>query len=295
MAHIGFGIFCTNSDGSLSTNHTFRLKNLSFQRMFESFSLNLKDFYGLLELCKVEKIEVFRLGSNFIPYASHKDFRKEWFIELEPIVIEAGKKIRENFRIRITMHPGQFIVLNSPDEKVRENSLKELRYHFWLLDKLGIGPDGIVIIHIGGIYSDKNKSIERFIETVEKNSWLKKRLAIENDERLFNAEDVLLIAKTLQIPFIFDYFHHKVNPSSIDLEDIFNTWKGRGVPKFHLSSQGAGKAGVHGDYIYLDDFLELRALLLKTGIEKIHLMLEAKQKEKALRKLRESLKNGKGT
>lgn len=290
MVQIGFGIFCTNSDGSLSTNHTFRLKNLTFQRVFESFSLNLNDFFSLLELCKMEKIEVFRLGSNFIPYASHKDFKEEWFNELEPILIQTGKKIRQDFDIRITMHPGQFVVLNSPNEKVKESSLKELMYHFWLLDKLGIGADGVVIIHIGGVYADKNKSIERFIETVEKNSWLKRRLAIENDERLFNAEEVLKIAKKLKIPFIFDYFHHKVNPSSVDLKDILNTWKGRGVPKFHLSSQGIGKAGLHGDNIDLADFIELRDMLLKTGIDKIHLMIEAKQKEKALRKLRESIK-----
>lgn len=289
MIEIGFGIFCTNADGSLSTNHTFRLKNLSYDRVFDSFKNNLKDFFSLLELCKREKIEVFRLGSNFIPYASHREFQESWFLKLEPLIIEAGKEIRDKYKVRITMHPGQFVVLNSQTDKVIENSLRELNYHFWLLDSLGIGEEGVVIVHIGGVFMDKEKAIERFIKTVEKNSWLKRRLAIENDERFFNAYEVLKIAKTLQIPFIFDLFHHTLNPSDVEIKEIFDTWTGKGIPKVHLSSQGEGKRGIHGEYVKLDDYLKLMKLVEKSGTEKIHVMIEAKKKEKALKKLRESL------
>lgn len=286
MTEIGFGIFCTNAERTLSTNHTFRLKSLSFDRVFESLSANLRDLFELLELCRREKIEVFRLGSNFIPYASHKDFKEEWFLKIEPFLIETGKTIRENFNIRITMHPGQFVILNSPKLEVIDNSLRELRYHFWVLDKLGIGDDGIVIIHIGGIYSEKERAIERFINTVEKNSWLKKRLAVENDERLFTAKDTLYVAKNLKIPFVFDYFHHVLNPSIFDFNDIYETWRGKGTPKFHLSSQGDGKYGLHGDYVKLDDFYALMELIEVAGLKKVHIMLEAKQKEKAINRLR---------
>ncbi|GAQ93949.1 UV DNA damage endonuclease [Thermodesulfovibrio aggregans] len=288
MTHLGFGIFCTNGDGSLSTNHSFRLKNLSFERVFESFNRNKRDFLSLLELCREEKIEVFRLGSNFIPYASHREFKDKWFKELEPHIEELGKRVL-NYRIRITMHPGQFVILNSPNGRVIENSLRELNYHFWLLDKLGVGQDGVVIVHIGGVYGEKIRAIESFINTVEKNGWLKRRLAIENDERLFNAKDVLEIARVLKIPFVFDFFHHRLNPSKILLEEVFNTWKNNGIPKVHLSSDGDGRYGVHGDYVKVEDFLSLKMLIEATGIEKVHIMIEAKRKENALKKLREEL------
>ncbi len=97
------------------------------------------------------------------------------------------------------MHPGQFVILNSPNFKVLENSIRELEYHFWILDRLGVENDGVVIVHIGGVYGQKERAIDRF-ENVEKHSWLKRRLAVENGERLFNSQEVLKIAETLGIP-----------------------------------------------------------------------------------------------
>lgn len=293
MTEIGFGIFCTNGDRTLSTNHTFRLKNLTFDRVFEAFNKNLRDFFELLELCRREHIEVFRLGSNFIPYASHRDFKEEWFSKLEPYLKEASERLKE-YKIRITMHPGQFVILNSPKGEVIESSLRELEYHFWVLERLGVGDEGIVIVHIGGLYDSRERATERFINTVEKNPWLFRRLCIENDERFFNAKQVLDIAKSLKIPFIFDYFHHKINPSEFDPSEILETWKGRaGLPKFHISSQGDGKRGVHGDYIEISDFIDFLQFLKKLKkVEKIHLMIEAKKKERALKLLMLKFKNG---
>ncbi len=289
MLYIGFGTFCTSADGKLSTNHTFQIKNLTFEKVQESFQANLRDFFSLLDLCKKEGIEVFRLGSNFIPYASHSLFRQEWLSRLEPYLIEAGDKIKQNYNIRITMHPGQFTVLNSPKIEVLENSLRELKYHFWVLDTLGIGQDGIVIIHVGGIYGDKKRAIERFINNVDENKWLKRRLAIENDEKIFTAQEVLDIAKTLEVPFVFDLLHHKLNPSRFSIEEIFKTWNGKGIPKFHLSSMGKGKKGIHGEYVNSEDFMELIEMLKSTGLKKVHLMIEAKQKERAIKRLKEQI------
>lgn len=286
MTDIGFGIFCTNADGSLSTNHTFRLKNLSFERVFESFQANLRDFLNLLELCRERNIEVFRLGSNFIPYASHVDFRQDWLSKFETYIIEAGKLIKEKFNIRITMHPGQFVILNSPHLKVLENSIRELEYHFWILDKMGVEDDGVVIIHIGGAYGQKERAVDRFIENVDRHNWLKRRLAVENDERLFNAQEVLKIAETLRIPFVFDFFHHRLNPSEIDLKQVFDTWGSKEIPKVHLSSRGIGKIVTHGDYVDLEDFLSFQEMIESTGIKKVHMMIEAKRKEKAIENLR---------
>lgn len=289
MVKIGFGIFCTNSDGSLSTNHTFRINNLSFDRVFTALKSNITDMFELLELCSNLEIKVFRLGSNFIPYASHRAFKEEWFKRIEPIIVDAGEQIKRKFKIRITMHPGQFVILNSKNPEVIDNSLRELEYHFWVLDKLGIEEDGIVIIHVGGGYGDKKASAERFMRNVEKNNWLKRRLAIENDEKIFNAQEVLEIAKHLKIPFVFDFFHHLLNPSEVDMKEVFRTWQGKGVPKVHLSSEGHGKFGTHGDYIEINDFIKLRDLLNESKISEVHVMIEAKKKEKAIIDLRNKM------
>lgn len=64
---------------------------------------------------------------------------------------------------------------------------------------------------------------------------------------------------------------------------------GIGIPKLHLSSQGKGRLGVHGNYVELKDFLVLKKMLDETRIEKVHLMIEAKKKEIALSDLKEKL------
>lgn len=291
MPQIGFGTFCTNYNSTISTNRTFRLKNLSLPKLMETFIKNLQDFIKMLDLCKSMGIEVFRLGSRFIPYVSHKNFKEDWLCEIEPYLLDLGDKIKNDYKIRITMHPGQFVVLNSPHKKVVEQSLKELRYHFWILDKLNIGDEGIVIVHVGGVYEDKKKAVERFIDTVEKNSWLKRRLAVENDEKSFSAKDTLEIAKILNIPFVFDYFHHLLNLSDFNMNDLIKTWERHGVPKFHISSDSGLKSGLHGDFVKLEDFINFHNMFKKVKIKKIHLMVEAKKKEKAIQKLMEQIKD----
>ncbi len=289
MIKIGFGTFCSNAHSTMSTNHTLRLQNLNFDSLFKAFLMNLNDLFKLLDLCKSENIQVFRLGSRFIPFASHDKFEEKWLNKLEPLLVEAGKRIRREYNIRITMHPGQFVVLNSPIKEVLERSIRELQYHFWLLDRLGIGEDGVVIVHVGGVYEDKQRAIEKFIDTVEKNSWLKERLAVENDESLFNAQDVLQISQTLRIPFVFDYFHHTLNQSEISLKEVFETWSSARTPKVHLSSGREGEFRLHGDYIRIEDFINLWNILSQTGIDKVHIMIEAKKKELAIRRLRDEL------
>ncbi|MEN3028367.1 MAG: hypothetical protein ABDH29_03970 [Aquificaceae bacterium] len=32
----------------------------------------------------------------------------------------------------------------------------------WLLDRLGVGSEGVVVVHAGGVYENKRESLERF-------------------------------------------------------------------------------------------------------------------------------------
>jgi UV DNA damage endonuclease len=50
------------------------------------------------------------------------------------------------------MHPDQFVILNSHNEKTVQNSLSELRYHCNLLDEICLDDTAKVQIHVGGIY-----------------------------------------------------------------------------------------------------------------------------------------------
>eukprot|EP01029_Cantina_marsupialis_P005334 TRINITY_DN157675_c1_g2_i1.p1 TRINITY_DN157675_c1_g2~~TRINITY_DN157675_c1_g2_i1.p1 ORF type:complete len:290 (-),score=30.84 TRINITY_DN157675_c1_g2_i1:210-1079(-) len=285
-----FGLFCSLSDNSLSTNRTINLKNLNYENVEKKLLQNSKELIELLEYCKTHNYKTFRLGNSFIPFISHALFEEQWLEKLTPILKETKRKISK-YNIRITMHPGQYTVLNSPNEQVIQNSLKELERVFWLFDQLGIDNEGTILIHGGGVYKDKAQAIERLIKTIEENSWLKKRLALENDEKNYNANEILNICNFCKIPMVFDIYHHSLNKSEFEPKDIIKTW-GRKRPKVHLSSLGVGRFGKHGDFIDVDDFIELENMF-KEDTKKIDIMVEAKYKEEAIEKLREDIANTK--
>lgn len=184
------------------------------------------------------------------------------------------------------MHPGQFVVLNSKNPKIVEASLRELEYHFWLLDCLEVGEEGVVVVHGGGVYDDKRRSLERLKETVDKNPWLRQRLAVENDERFYTVVDLLDVG----LPLVYDHYHNSLNPSDFDPDDVIKTWRGK-VPEFHLSSKPdrPHRFGEHGDYVSFVDFLDMYNTFKGYRVD---VVVEAKKKEVAVKRLVESLRGG---
>lgn len=278
---IRLGFFCSTADGKITTNRKFRLSNLSFQRVWETFERNLEDFKKLLRISRKLGCSIFRLGSDFIPFASHPSFPEEWLEVIKKRLLEFSEELK-GYSIRITMHPGQFVVLNSPNKEVVASSLRELRYHFWLLDTLGVGPEGIVVIHGGGTYGDKEKSLDRLRATIKENPWLIDRIALENDERYYTVADLLKFTD-LNIPIVYDHYHHMLNPSHFEPIEIIESWRGR-TPELHLSSkpEGRHRFGEHGNWVKLEDFLELYEIFKGYRVD---LILEAKRKEKAIERL----------
>lgn len=62
------------------------------------------------------------------------------------------KSLASTNKMRLSMHPDQFTVINSKQVKVIKSSVENLEYHTLLLSALG-GRD--IIIHVGGVYGDK--------------------------------------------------------------------------------------------------------------------------------------------
>ncbi|MEM2274743.1 MAG: UV DNA damage repair endonuclease UvsE [Thermofilum sp.] len=283
VVEIGAGIFCSTSDNALNTNRKFRLSRLSRETLLQTFEENLRDFFELLKLSCSMGLTVFRLGSSFVPFASHEKFDASWLREVEGRLRAASREVAR-YGVRITMHPGQYVVLNSPSAKVVDRSLRELEYHFRVLDALGLPRESVVVVHLGGVYGDKREALRRFERTVEENGWLARRLAIENDERYYTAAEVLEVGERLGLPVVFDYYHHKLNPSTFDMDRLADTWRGA-TPEFHVSSPPSSprRFGEHADFVRLEDFLELAELWGGRG--PLDVIVEAKKKEKAVAKL----------
>lgn len=283
-----FGLFCSTRDSTYSTNRSFRLTSLTKERLIETVSKNLNDLVNIVWFCKKREIVMFRIGNQIVPFASHESFDDKWWSELEPMFKEAKESIRGS-NIRLTIHPGQFIQLGSPNKDVIENSLRELRYCFRVLDMLG-DDSSVVTLHLGGAHGDKEATMDRFCRIFGQNSWLQKYLALENDEYNFNAKETLEVANRCNIGFIFDIFHHSINPSKVEWSDIKNSWHSKRA-KLHVSSQAKnGKAGMHADFIDENDFLNL-INFVKDDIFDVDIMVEAKAKEDAIEALSASFKN----
>ena len=169
---------------------TFRLKSYSHEKFIETATNNLECLLTMLKFNVKNDLLFFRITSRLIPFASHPVMDFDWKEYFKDNFKEISEFIHEN-NIRISMHPGQFVVINSKDPEVFERSLNELRYHSEVLDAFRLDSTAKMQVHVGGVYGDKEKSMERFIErykSLDKN--IKRRLVMENDEKSITSQNV---------------------------------------------------------------------------------------------------------
>lgn len=116
------------------------------------------------------------------PFASHETYGYS-LAYCAPLLAQVGD-LAKRYGHRLTVHPGQFTQLGSPRKEVVQSSIRELEYHCEMLDLMGIGPDGVMIIHGGGVYGDKKAALERISKTIQNNlpKNVRDRLVLENDE-----------------------------------------------------------------------------------------------------------------
>jgi UV DNA damage endonuclease len=185
------------------------------------------------------------------------------------------------------MHPDQFTLINSINYEIFERSKNELKYHTQILDLMKLDTSAKIQIHVGGAYGDKKKSMERFVRRFnELDGLIARRLVIENDDKLYDLNDCLKINSQIQIPILFDVFHHKLNNSgNKTIEESFKlttkTWneKSDGIPMVDYSSQEPnGLPRQHSEAIKQEDF---ELLLKQTEPFDFDVMLEIKDKEKS--------------
>ncbi len=278
------GYPCKNLSLDCKGDRTFRLKSYSEERLIETVQNNLDCTLEMLRFNVDHHILFFRITSDLVPFASHPVCQFSWQGFFQNKLREIGNFIKTH-GIRISMHPDQFTLINSLDTGIFERSLKELRYHAQVLDLMKLDPSAKIQIHIGGVYGNKEKSIRRFIERFARiDEGIRRRLVVENDDRIYRVEDCLRIHAETGMPVLFDIFHHEANNSGRTLRDVLNlvaiTWKEKdGIPMVDYSSQKGGeRKGRHAQSIDLGAFKEF---LEQTRPFDFDLMLEIKDKEKS--------------
>jgi len=248
----------------------------------ETVENNLNCLGRILRFNLRHNILFFRVTSDLVPFASHPVCRFDWQGSFGNRFNEIGDFIK-NCDMRISMHPDQFTLINSLDNRVFENSVRELVYHAQVLDLMELGTSAKIQIHIGGVYGDKETSMRRFVERFETlDEIVKRRLVIENDDRRYNLKDCLRISAEVGIPILFDVFHHEVNNSGETVKEAFElfapTWKPEDeLPMVDYSSQlPSDIKGKHTETLNLGIFREFLEEIRPFDFD---VMLEIKDKE----------------
>ncbi|MEG0748469.1 MAG: UV DNA damage repair endonuclease UvsE [Carnobacterium sp.] len=268
--------------GVYNTNfRTCTLKTATKENLLNITEHNLETLDRIIDYNIKMGITLFRISSDIIPFGSSPVNNLPWDEIFKEKFRLIGEKLKlEN--IRVSMHPGQYTVLNSPNEDVVKRAVEDLNYHNRFLNALGTGKSSKIILHIGGVYGDKKAAIVRFGKNYQLLSQgVKNRLVIENDDKSYNIGDVLQIGTANRIPVVYDNLHNELLPFDRSKDDHYfislvnNTWKADdGVQKIHYS-QGAHlkRAGSHSKTINLEVFNEF----LNT-IPDVDIMLEVKDK-----------------
>jgi UV DNA damage endonuclease len=278
------GYPCINLTIGCIGDRTFRLKSYSEERLIATVENNLSCLLEMLRFNVRHSILFFRIASDLVPFASHPVCRFDWQGYFQSKFDLIGRFIRAN-RIRISMHPDQFTLINSLDEGVFVRSEKELLYHAHVLDAMSLDVTAKIQIHVGGVYGDKERSMQRFVDRFNRlPDVVRRRLVVENDDRNYTLKECVTISEATGMPVLFDVFHHKVNNNGETIRQAFRmfhgTWKkSDGIPMVDFSLQGMGKAkGSHAQSIDLKDFKEF---LEQTRPYDFDIMLETKDKERS--------------
>lgn len=291
---LGYACINTTMGKSVITNRTMKKKTFDLRGIdyiSELALLNSKDIIKILKFNKSNNISFFRLSSSVIPWGSHIDitYLKDYKL-IKSELKKAGDFAKDN-DIRVTSHPGPFVVLTSPNENVVKNSIADLELHAKIFDLMGLSetPYNKINIHCNGVYGDKLSAMNRFISNFKLLSKsVQNRLTVENDDKasMYSVKDLMYIHNIIKIPIVFDYHHHKFNTGDLSEEEAvklaFTTWPEDIVPVVHYSESKSLhendpkiKLQAHSNYI--------NSIPNTYGLD-IDIMVEAKAKELAILK-----------
>lgn len=289
------GYACIPSSIIARTTRRFTLKNYSEDLLSNLISQNLEDLLTILKFNNQNNIKLFRISSDIIPFGSHEINTFDWQNKFKDKLSSIGE-YADSHKMRLSMHPGQFTVLNSPSQDIVNRAIKDLEYHTKFLDSLNLDSSNKIILHVGGVYDSKEDSITRFINTYNQLSQnIKNRLIIENDDKNYSIDDVLYISSQTSIPVVFDNLHNECfcnNNYTLKeiLDRVSKTWQEKdGVPKTHYSQQDVNKKiGSHSKSIKIEPFLSYLSIAKPYNID---IMLEVKDKDFSAIKINNILKD----
>ncbi|MEX1019645.1 MAG: UV DNA damage repair endonuclease UvsE [Litorilinea sp.] len=274
-------------------------------------SVSLAYVRDILEYLHTRQIHCYRLAGQLAPYSTHPAL-PQFHNQIDDCARELAAigDLARLYNIRLTLHPGFYIQLSSPHRDQVARAAQELGNAAALLDAMGLDDDSVIVVHVGGKHEDGEASRTRFAQAHEKlPARVRRRLALENDDRLFGMDDLVWIHRRTGVRLVLDVLHHACyNPRGYSLEAALTaalaTWPAGQTPKIHFSTsrtelrvlmrQGTPVLQMplpnqHSDFINPFEFIHFVQMAQRIANRPFDIMLEAKAQDLALLRLRAQL------
>lgn len=284
------GLVCITASKDVRYRTITRKRLLQFSEIEQEEILrnlykdNLQRLNQAIDFCLANEIKLYRITSNLFPFAD-TELGERILNEFNEELLQTGNRAIAT-GIRLVVHPDQFVVLSSDNPEVIANSIKILTYQAMVMDKLGQPRSPWAMMEIHGGKSDRSERLVEVIRNLPEQ--IRSRLALENDEYAYSAQEILAVCRQEGVPMVFDAHHHVIHegldsyddPSVAEMQAAAGTtWPVREWQLVHISN---GREGFndrnHSDLITVMPSSYRNAPWIE---------IEAKFKEEAIAKLRE--------
>lgn len=218
-------------------------KEVAEQKLWDLMVQNLSATQKLVDRVGElnENLRMVRLSSDILPAYTEPTWSYFW---RRPDVVSY---LERNFSLighsartsgtRVSMHPGQFVVLASINPGIVQRSIEEFEYHADMARYMGYGKkfqDFKINVHISGkLGPDGIRDAYKKLSTEARNC-----ITIENEENSWGLDDCLTISDV--VPIVMDIHHHWIRegvyiaPEDDRVQRVIDSW--RGVrPTMHYS------------------------------------------------------------
>lgn len=264
-----------------------RLLDLSLeereQKLRHIYLENLSRFRKAVHFCNENDISLYRMSSGLFPF-SDSEHGSALLLDLKHELRLAGEEAAR-LGIRVVAHPDQFVVLNSESPNVVRNSIHILANQARIMDFFGFPRSAWATLEIHGGKSGRADALVETISELPGN--VRSRIALENDEYAYGADQILDICRRASVPMVFDAHHHVVREKldSYDHPSVgFFTRQAAGTwpdPAWQMTHISNGKESFndprHHDHI---------SVMPEAYQQVPWIEIEAKAKEEAIERLR---------
>ena len=249
-------------------------RDVAEEKLWDLMKSNIESVHKLVQRVGTldESLRMVRIGSDLLPVYTQPDWSYFWQqSDVKQYAEQAFARVGETARgnnVRLSMHPGQFVVLASDNDNIVERSIEEFEYHADMARWMGYGrefQDFKINVHISGRKGAQGiRDVYGRLSPEARNC-----ITIENEENAHGLVDCLALADLL--PVVLDIHHHWVResdyiqPNDPLVSQVIDSWRGR-RPTMHYSCSREDVLVGHESTVAPD-----AKLLLESGYKKAKL------------------------